>query len=94
VYFLCPAFLNSVEREVNKFMEQTLMDLAAANGLWATLFVFLFIYVLYDSRRREQKYQDTIKENQSIINKLTEKFGILEDVQKDVSYIKDELNRR
>ena len=75
-------------------MEQTLMDLAAANGLWATLFVFLFIYVLYDSRRREQKYQDTIKENQSIINKLTEKFGILEDVQKDVSYIKDELNRR
>lgn len=75
-------------------MEGELFKLAAANGLWATLFVFLFLYVLYDTKRREQKYQDTIKENQSIINKLTEKFGILENVQKDVSYIKDELNRR
>lgn len=75
-------------------MEKTLMDLAAANGIWAALFVFLFIYVLYDSRKREQKYQDTIKENQVIINKLSEKFGIVEEIQKDVSYIKDELKRR
>jgi len=75
-------------------MEETLMNLASANGIWAALFVFLFLYVLYDSRRREQKYQDTIKENQIIINKLSEKFGIVEEIQKDVSYIKDELKRR
>jgi len=94
VYFLCPAFLILKEREVNRYMEQTLMDLAAANGLWAALFVFLFIYVLYDSRRREQKYQDTIKENQCIINKLSEKFGIVEDIQRDVLDIKNEISRR
>lgn len=75
-------------------MEKTLMDLAAANGIWAALFVFLFIYVIYDTRKREQKYQDTIKENQNIINKLSEKFGIVEDIQRDVSFIKNELNRR
>lgn len=72
-------------------MEKSLMDLAAANGIWAALFVFLFIYVLYDSRRRETKYQDTIKENQDIIKQLSEKFGI---IQNDVKYIKDELKRR
>ncbi len=75
-------------------MEKSLLELAAANGIWAALFVFLFIYVLYDSRRREAKYQKAIEQNQSIIKELTAKFGILEDVQKDVSDIKSELNRR
>jgi len=75
-------------------MENTLMELAAANGIWAALFVFLFIYVLYDSRRRENKYQKTIEENQSIIKELSDRFGILESVQKDVSDIKADLKRR
>ena len=75
-------------------MENTLMELAAANGIWAALFVFLFIYVLYDSRRRENKYQKTIEENQNIIKELSSKFGILESVQKDVSDIKADLKRR
>lgn len=75
-------------------MEGTLMELAAANGIWAALFVFLFIYVLYDSRRRENKYQKTIEENQSIIKELSSRFGILESVQKDVSDIKADLKRR
>ena len=75
-------------------MEKTLMELAAANGIWAALFVFLFIYVLYDSRKREKKYQETIEDNQSIIKELSSKFGILEDVQKNVSDIKADLKRR
>lgn len=75
-------------------MEKSLMDLAAANGIWAALFVFLFIYVLYDSRKREGKYQETIKENQDIIKQLSEKFGIVDNIQDDVKYIKDELKRR
>jgi len=75
-------------------MENTLMELATANGIWAALFVFLFIYVLYDSRRRENKYQKTIEENQSIIKELSGRFGILESVQKDVSDIKADLKRR
>jgi Protein of unknown function (DUF2762). len=75
-------------------MEKALFDLAASNGIWAALFVFLFIYVLYDSRRRERKYQETIQENQNIIKDLSEKFGIVDNIQKDVSEIKAELKRR
>lgn len=75
-------------------MEKTLMELGAANGIWAALFVFLFLYVLYDSRRREAKYQITIEENQNIIKQLSEKFGIVDNIQDDVKYIKDELKRR
>jgi uncharacterized protein YktB (UPF0637 family) len=75
-------------------MEQTLLDLAAANGLWAALYVFLFLYVLYDSRNREKKYQITIQENQAIIKELSQKLGIVEDIQKDVIDIREELKRR
>lgn len=75
-------------------MEKTLFDLAAANGIWAALFVFLFIYVLYDSKKREQKLQETIKENQDIIKNLSERLGIVDNIQRDVSEIKAELKRR
>ncbi len=75
-------------------MEQTLLDLAAANGLWAALYVFLFIYVLHDSRNREKKYQLTIQENQTIIKELSQKLGIVENIQRDVTNIKEELKRR
>lgn len=75
-------------------MEQTLLDLAAANGLWAALYVFLFIYVLYDSRNREKKYQITIQENQTIIKELSQRLRIVEDIQRDVVDIREELKRR
>ncbi len=75
-------------------MEQTLLDLAASNGLWAALYVFLFIYVLYDSRNREKKYQITIQENQVIIKELSQKLGIVENIQRDVVDIREELKRR
>ena len=70
------------------------MDSAAANGIWAALFVFLFIYVLYDSRRRENKYQEIIHDNQIIIKELSDKFGIVDDIKYDVCFIKDELKQR
>ena len=75
-------------------MEQALLDLAAANGLWAALYVFLFLYVLYDSRNREKKYQLTIQENQAIIKELSQKLGIVENIQRDVVDIREELKRR
>lgn len=82
-------------------MEEQLFKLAASNGIWAALYVFLFLYVLYDSKNREkkyiereEKYQVTIYENQAVIKELSKKFGVVENIQKDVSYIKDELKGR
>ena len=75
-------------------MEQELFKLAAGNSLWAALFVVLFLYTIYDSRHREKNYQTVIHENQGIIKELSNKFGVVEDIKNDVSYIKDELKRR
>ena len=75
-------------------MEGELFKLATNNGIWAALYVFLFLYVLYDSRNREKKYQLIIQENQTIIKELSQKLGIVEDIQKDVIDIREELKRR
>lgn len=64
---------------------QGLIDLAISQGLGYALFVALFIYVLKTTGERERKYQETI-------DKLADKFGILEDVKKDVAEIKHKIN--
>ncbi|GMG96265.1 BhlA/UviB family holin-like peptide [Tepidimicrobium xylanilyticum] len=44
-------------------MEGELFKLATSNGIWAALYVFLFIYVLYDSKNREKQYIEREKKN-------------------------------
>ena len=39
-----------------------LIKVVISNGIFATLFVFLFVYQLKDSAKREMEYQETIKE--------------------------------
>ena len=83
-------------------MEEQLLKLAASNGIWATLFVVLFLYTIYDSRRRENKYQQTIEKNQEIIQSLSSEIktdvqGTKEDVgeiKQDVKQIKVIVDRR
>ncbi|MGI6701010.1 MAG: BhlA/UviB family holin-like peptide [Christensenellales bacterium] len=62
------------------------VKVAAANGLWATMFVGLLIYQLQDSRKRENKYIETIE-------KLTDSLSVLEDVREDVKVIKSLANK-
>lgn len=61
-----------------------ILKAAATQGLWAILFVWLFFYVLKENSKREGKYQE-------IIDKLSDKFGVVEDIKKDVEEIKDRL---
>lgn len=53
-------------------------------GLGYGMFVFLLLYVLKTTGDREKKYQDTI-------DKLADKFNIIEDVKKDVVEIKEKI---
>ena len=63
-----------------------ILEVAAANGLWALLFVGLLVFELQDSRRRESKYQDTI-------SALTRDLDALQDVETEVKEIKTVLVR-
>ncbi len=64
-------------------MFSDLIDLAISNGLWAALFVALFLYVLKDTSNREKKYQLTI-------STLSEHLNVVKDIDKKV----DEINAK
>lgn len=61
---------------------EEIMSLALSNGLFASLFVFLFLYQLRDSSKREKKYQETIEV-------LSKHLDIIEIVDKNVEDIKN-----
>lgn len=75
-------------------MESEIIKMAVSQGLWATLFVVLFFYTLKQYNRREEVYQATIKENQIIIKKITDRLAVVENIKKDVDDIKKELSNK
>ena len=62
-------------------MWEKIVDLAVTNGIWAVLFLGLLIYLLKDSRAREAKYQETIKD-------LNRSLEIVHDIKEDITEIK------
>lgn len=69
-----------------------LLKLAIQQGLGYGLFVFLLLYVLKTTGEREKNYQITIEKNQDIIQDLTKKFDIVEDIKEDIKDIKNKIN--
>jgi hypothetical protein len=54
------------------------LEAAKSQGLWALLFVSLFVYVIKENGKREAKYQE-------IIANLTEKFEGIEEGLKSLN---------
>ena len=65
-------------------MWEEITNLAIQNGLFAVLFLGLLIYLLKDSSKREKKYQQTIES-------LNKHLDIVENIEKDVGEIKQEI---
>ena len=65
-------------------MEQDIMKMAASQGLWAVLFVALLFWVLRENAKREENYQKLLQD-------LTNKFEILEDVKNEVGKISNKI---
>lgn len=59
-----------------------LIKIVISNGVFAALFVFLFVYELRDSARREKEYRETID---GLMNHLE----IIDEVKAEVSDLKD-----
>ena len=74
-------------------MEQKIVSLASEKGLWALLFVMLLFYILNEQKKRDEKAEAREGKYQEIINKLTDKFNLIEAVKEDVKEIKDHIFR-
>ena len=72
-------------------METTVMNEAVSQGIWAVLAVFLLIYIVKSNEQRDTKQEEREKNYQTVIESLTEKFQILNQVQSDLKEIKDNL---
>jgi hypothetical protein len=73
-------------------MSEEVVKLAANQGLWAVLAVVLLFYVLKQNETREKGYQDTIRENQSIIGKLSDTINLkITGLECDIKEIKEDL---
>lgn len=72
-------------------METTVMNVAVLQGIWAVLAVFLLIYIVKSNEQRDTKQEEREKNYQTVIESLTEKFQILNQVQSDLKEIKDNL---
>lgn len=72
-------------------METTVMNVAVSQGIWAGLAVFLLIYIVKSNEQRDTKQEEREKNYQTVIESLTEKFQILNQVQSDLKEIKDNL---
>ena len=70
---------------VKKMIDQ-IINLAISNGLWAVLFVFLFLYQISNSQKREQKYQN-------VIDNLTNSLGIVKNIDTQIKSINKEVLR-
>lgn len=62
-------------------MWEQIWEAAVNSGLWAMLFVVLFVIQIRDSKNRETKYQ-------TLINSLAEKLEIVELIKDDIEEIK------
>lgn len=72
-------------------METTVMNVAVSQGIWAVLAVFLLIYIVKSNEQRDTKQEEREKNYQTVIESLTEKFQILNQVQSDLKEIKNNL---
>lgn len=63
-----------------------LIKAGLSQGLGYGMFCVLLVYVLKTTGDRENKYQ-------SLLDKMTDKFNIVEDIKEDVKEIKNKIER-
>ena len=64
-----------------------------ANGIWAMLFVFLLVFELRDSRKRESRYTLTIRELSDRLSAVNDIKIDSEDIKSDTHSIKSDTGR-
>ena len=72
-------------------MESLLTETAVSQGIWAIVAIFLLLYVVKSNEKRDEKQEEREKNYQKLLSELTEKFSVLNNIQSDISDIKDFL---
>lgn len=72
-------------------MWDSILETAISNGLFASLFVALFIYMIKDGSKREKRYQETISDLTTRLSVVKELDENVVKMQQDVGVIKNDV---
>lgn len=70
-------------------MESEVLKIASTQGVWAVLCVSLIFYILKAQEKRDLKQEDREKRYHEIIEILSDKLNLIDDIKKDILEIKD-----
>ena len=73
-------------------MWEDILNIVISNGIFATLFVGLLLYLLKDSSKREDKYTNTINSLNENLNNALDIGEKVDEVKMSVEDMKDELD--
>lgn len=74
-------------------MEATMIDAALTQSIWAALSLALIFYILKKQDVRDKLQADREDKYQLIINNLSEKLNVVEELKEDVKEIKNIVSR-
>lgn len=70
-------------------MEESILEIALSQGIWAVLAVFLLIYIVKSNERFATQQEERENKYQELISTLTEKFNVLSNIEKDITHVKE-----
>lgn len=75
-------------------MENEILKAASTQGIWAVLSIFLLFYILKAQEKRDLKQEDREKRYQEIIEILSDKLNLIDDIKKDILEIKNSVIKK
>ena len=73
-------------------MEATILETALSQGIWAALAVFLLISMMKENEKADQRQNEREARYQTLLTELTAKFEILDEMKKDIRYIRSRIS--
>ncbi len=75
-------------------MDGEVLKIAISQGLGYTLFVWLFFYTLKKQEQRDNRSEKREENYQQIVQELTSKLSLIEDIKCDVKEVKDYIFKK
>lgn len=75
-------------------MENELIKMAMSQGIWAVLSIFLIIYILKIQEKRDIKQEEREKNYVTLLNELTNKVNLLQDININIKDMLKEINTK
>lgn len=66
-------------------MEELLLQVTQSQGIWTVLFVFLLLYTIKKNDKLDEKQEVREQKYQNLLEDLTDKYSLLNSVDKQVN---------